>query len=92
MGLRLALGAKPGSLVTLSMRQGLLPVAIGLAIGGGAAFWVSRLMSSLLYGVTPADPTTYVAAILVLFAAAAFACYIPARRVLRIDPAVVLRE
>jgi ABC-type antimicrobial peptide transport system permease subunit len=92
MGLRMALGAVPGRLVLLSLRQGLMPVIVGLVIGGGAAFWVSRLMTSLLYGITPADPATYIAATAVLFLAAALACYIPARRVLRIDPGAALRE
>jgi predicted permease len=92
MGLRMALGAVPGRLVLLSLRQGLMPVIVGLVIGGGAAFWVSRLMTSLLYGITPADPATYIAATAVLFLAAALACYMPARRVLRIDPGAALRE
>jgi putative ABC transport system permease protein len=92
MGLRLALGAEPRALMRRALMQGLRPVAIGLVAGVGIAFWLSRLTTSLLYGVTPMDPLTYVAVAGGLLAAATLACYGPARRALRIDPAVALRE
>jgi predicted permease len=92
MGLRLALGAEPGALMRRALGQGLRPVLIGLVAGTAAAFWLSGLTTSLLYGVTPADPLTYAAAVGGLLAAATLACYGPARRALRIDPAVALRD
>jgi putative ABC transport system permease protein len=92
MSLRLALGAQPGQLISLSMRFGLVPVLLGLATGLVVAFWLSRLMASLLYGVTSSDPVTYAAVGAALLAAAAVACYLPARRVLDINPAAALRE
>jgi ABC-type antimicrobial peptide transport system permease subunit len=92
MGLRLALGADPGALMRRALGQGLRPVAVGLAAGTLAAFWLSGLTTSLLYGVTASDPLTYAAVAGGLLLAAALACYGPARRALRIDPAVALRE
>jgi ABC-type antimicrobial peptide transport system permease subunit len=67
------------------------PVLVGAVIGLGAMFWLSRLMTSLLFGIQPSDPVTYSAVILALMAAAIFACYFPARAVLRVDPVVALR-
>jgi putative ABC transport system permease protein len=92
MGLRLALGAEPRALMRRSLAQGLRPVVIGLITGTGTAYWLSALTTSLLYGVTSTDPLTYAAVAGVLLVAAALACYGPARRALRIDPAVALRE
>jgi putative ABC transport system permease protein len=91
MGLRLALGARHAQLIALAMRVGLAPVAIGLITGLGLALWLARLMTSLLYGVTAYDPLTYVAVGAALLAAAAIACYLPARTVLRVDPALAMR-
>ncbi len=92
LGLRLALGAEPRALMRRSLAQGLRPVAIGLIAGTAIAYWLSKLTTSLLYGVTATDPLTYVAVAGGLFLAAALACYGPARRALRIDPAIALRE
>jgi putative ABC transport system permease protein len=92
MGLRLALGAEPQALMRRALGQGLRPVVIGLVAGTAAAFWLSRLTTSLLYGVTATDPITYATVVGGLLLAAALACYGPARRALRIDPAVALRE
>jgi putative ABC transport system permease protein len=91
MGIRLALGARHSGLVALAMRQGLLPVAIGLVIGVGATVWLSKLMANQLFGVTARDPITYVVSVTALLLAAAIACYLPARRALRVDPAQALR-
>jgi predicted permease len=91
MGLRLALGAEHGRLLWFVVAQGLRPVLIGLGAGLGAAFWLSGLMTSLLFGIQPGDPLTYAGAALVLLLTAAAACYVPARSVLRVDPAVALR-
>jgi putative ABC transport system permease protein len=92
MGIRLALGARHAGLVALAMRQGLTPVVIGLVAGVGAAYWLSRLMESLLFGVTATDPATYIASMTALGTAAAIACYLPARKALRVDPAQALRN
>ena len=92
MGLRLALGAEPRALMRRALGQGLLPVVIGLAAGTGIAFWLSGVTTSLLYGVTATDPLTYATVVGGLLVAAALACYGPARRALRIDPAMALRE
>lgn len=92
MGLRLALGAHASQLIGLAMRMGLWPVVIGLIVGAGAALWLSRLLTSLLFDITPYDPATYAAVGTSLFVAAALACYLPARTVLRVDPAEAMRE
>jgi putative ABC transport system permease protein len=91
MGIRLALGARHAGLVALAMRQGLTPVVIGIVIGLGATFWMAKLMTNLLFGVTPADPMTYAAACTALLLSAAIACYLPARKALKVDPASALR-
>lgn len=91
MGIRLALGARHSGLVQLAMRQGLTPVAIGLVTGLGAAYWLSTLMANLLFGVTARDPMTYAVTVTALGVAAVLACYLPARKVLRVDPVQALR-
>lgn len=91
MGLRLALGARHSQLVALAMRVGLAPVAVGLVAGIGVALWLSRLLTSLLYGIQASDPLTYVGVTAALMTAAALACYLPARMVMHVDPASVMR-
>jgi predicted permease len=91
IGLMLALGAEHGRLLRFVVVQGLRPVLLGMVAGLTAAFWLSGLMTSLLFGIQPGDPLTYVGAALVLLLTAAAACYVPARSVLRVDPAVALR-
>ena len=91
MGVRLALGARHSGLVGLAMRRGLTPVVIGIVLGIGASYWLSKLMANLLFGVTARDPITYVLAVAALMIAAAIACYLPARKALRVDPAQALR-
>jgi putative ABC transport system permease protein len=74
------------------MGQGLAMIAVGLVIGCGGAFFLTRLIKSLLYGTQATDPATFVAVAAVFIAAGAFACYIPARRATRVDPLIALRS
>jgi putative ABC transport system permease protein len=91
MGIRMALGATASDLRSQVMRQGLTPVAIGLAAGIVAALAIGRLVSGLLFGVSFADPLTIVCVSAVLLLVAAAACYVPALRVTRADPLTALR-
>jgi ABC-type antimicrobial peptide transport system permease subunit len=95
IGIRMALGARRGSVVWLVVREALLLVAAGVALGVPAALAVARLASSqisgLLFGLEATDPVTIAAASFALASVAAFATYWPARRASRVDPMVVLR-
>lgn len=91
IGIRMALGARHGEVVGMFVRHGILLAGIGAACGLVSAFLVMRLLSTLLFGVSPADPLTYEAVLLVLLAIAALASYLPSRRAASIDPAVALR-
>ncbi|MGC1619978.1 MAG: ABC transporter permease [Candidatus Acidiferrum sp.] len=91
IGIRLALGAQRGDVVQMVLSQGATMALVGVAIGIIAALGLTQLMSSLLFGVTPRDPLTFglVAALLMLVAL--LACYVPARRAMKVDPMVALR-
>lgn len=91
IGVRLALGAEHRNVLRSVVLAGMRPVIVGSVIGLAAAIWLSRFMANLLFEVRPHDPGTYVAMGAVVTIIALLACYIPARRVLRIDPAVALR-
>jgi predicted permease len=91
LGIRLALGAAPGDLLRMVMRQGLLMTALGLVIGLAVAFAATGVMRSMLPGITPRDPLTFGGVPLVLIAIAVFAALIPARRAGKVDPVVALR-
>lgn len=91
IGIRMALGAGRGEVLKLVMREGLAPVLIGVAIGLPAAIAGGRLITSLLFGLTPADPLTICVATLLLLAVAALAGYLPARKASRVDPMIALR-
>jgi ABC-type antimicrobial peptide transport system permease subunit len=91
VGIRLALGAEPGSVRRMFLRQGVVLSAGGCAVGLLGALLLSRLMKSLLFGVTPLDPMTYASMPLVLLGAAIVACYFPARRAAAMDPIETLR-
>jgi predicted permease len=92
IGIRLALGAPPSSVVGLVFRQGMKLSAIGIGIGLAASAGVARLLRSLLYSVNPYDVPTFAATLAVLLAAAALASFLPARRATRVDPLVALRS
>lgn len=91
MGLRLALGARPSNLVALVLGEGLRLVVIGLAVGVGAALLLTRFLEALLFGVDARDTATFVVAPAILLAAALLGCLAPARRAMRVDPAIALR-
>jgi putative ABC transport system permease protein len=90
-GMRSALGAGPSDIVRLVVREGLVVTLIGLAIGIVAAFALTRLIASQLYGVTPMDPPTSAGVAFVLTAVALLACVIPGRRAAKLDPLKALR-
>ncbi len=92
IGLRMAIGASPDRVRWAIVRQGLTWVAAGLALGLLTALPSMRLLAGLLYGVTPADPVSYAAAAVVLFAAGWLACELPARRAMRVDPLIALKQ
>jgi putative ABC transport system permease protein len=92
MGVRAALGATRGRLLRLVLREGLILTALGLVLGLGASAGVTRLMESLLFGVTPLDAVSFAAAPLAMLGVAVVACLVPARRAAAIDPAEALRE
>ncbi|HKY33326.1 MAG TPA: ABC transporter permease [Candidatus Polarisedimenticolia bacterium] len=92
IGVRVALGAKPADIVRLVLRQGLGLLAAGMGFGLGAALGITRLMTGLLGGLSPADPGTYAGIVAVLAAVAGLACWVPARRAARVDPVAALRQ
>ncbi len=91
IGIRLALGAQTRDVLSLIVSQGFKLVLLGLAIGLASAFALTKLISSLLFGVTTKDPLTFSAVAVVLGVVALLACYLPARRASRVDPLAALR-
>src|SRR5208282_3597910 len=91
IGIRLALGAQSGNILSQVLRQGLSLAIAGSLVGLVGALIVSRLMAGLLYGVRPTDPLTFAGVGILLIGVALLACYIPARRAIRVDPLVALR-
>jgi putative ABC transport system permease protein len=91
IGIRMALGAQKTDVLRRLFRQGMKPALFGLAIGIIGALGLTRFLSSLLFEVKPTDPLTLIVVSLILTAVAALACYIPARRAMRVDPMVALR-
>jgi putative ABC transport system permease protein len=92
IGIRMALGAKSGDVMRMVLRQGMLLAGIGVLLGIGGAMAATRALSSMLYGVRPADPLTLAAVSLLLAVVALAACYLPARRATRVDPMLALRS
>jgi predicted permease len=91
IGIRLALGAQSGDVLGMVLKQGAKMALVGVAIGIGAAFGLTQLMRNLLFGVTADDPMTFAAVAMLLILVALLACYLPARRAMRVDPMVALR-
>jgi len=91
IGIRIALGAQRRDVLKLVLGEGTKTALIGVAIGLIAALGLTRLMASLLYGISATDPLTFLAVALVLTSVALAACYIPARRATRVDPIIALR-
>jgi ABC-type antimicrobial peptide transport system permease subunit len=91
IGIRMALGAQTGDVRRLFLRHGLVLTGAGIALGMGVALALTRVMSALLFGVSPMDPVTYVVVAASLASVALFATYLPARRASTVDPVVALR-
>lgn len=92
IGVRIALGAQTGTILTMVLRRGVQLAAIGVVTGMVGSFWVTRVLQGMLYGVTTLDPVTYAVVPLILFTIAILACLVPARRAAALDPLVALRE
>ena len=91
IGVRVALGATPGGILKMVLGQGMITVAIGLAIGLAGSLLLTRTMRSMLFEVSPNDPVTIIGIALLLMLIAMVASYIPARRATRVDPMIALR-
>jgi putative ABC transport system permease protein len=92
IGIRMALGAEPGSVMRMILLKGMWPIAIGAAVGVGASYGLSRLMANQIYGVTATDPWTFAIVVVVLAVVGLLACVLPARRAMRVNPLVALRS
>jgi putative ABC transport system permease protein len=92
IGVRMAIGARPADVLRMVVGDGLKLAAIGVVLGIGVALAMARVIESMLFEVTPFDAASYAAVATVLLAVAAFACYVPARRAMRVDPLIALRQ
>ena len=92
IGIRMAIGARPGEIFRMIVREGLTLSLTGLGLGLLGALWLGRVGSSLLFGVTATDPLTLISVSLLLTATAAAACLFPARRAMKVEPVVALRQ
>jgi putative ABC transport system permease protein len=91
MGVRMALGAQRSDVLWLVMKEGAKFSMLGITLGLAGAFFVARLLSTQLYGISPVDSITYISVALIVALVAMAACYVPARRAMRVDPMVALR-
>lgn len=91
IGVRMALGASASNVVKLVFRKGMILVTVGLVLGLGLAFWVTRALEQQLYGVEPTDPTTYAGVAACFALVGTLACLVPAIRAIRIDPVEAFR-
>ena len=91
IGLRMALGASSTNILRMTIGQGLRPALLGIVLGAIGAWWLSRYIAALLFGVKPFDALTYAAVVVLLMMTAVVACYLPSRRAMRTDPATALR-
>jgi ABC-type antimicrobial peptide transport system permease subunit len=92
IGIRMALGAGRGSVLSAVMKQGLILTTVGIVVGLGGALALNRLIAALLYGVKPSDPLTMISVVATITIVAAVACWLPAWRASRLDPNIVLRQ
>ena len=92
IGLRMALGAQRSDVIRLVLGEGARMALLGVVVGIGGAFAMTRLMANQLFGITAQDPLTFVAVGTLLTLVALFACYLPARRAVHVDPLVALRR
>jgi putative ABC transport system permease protein len=92
IGVRVALGAKPGDILSLAVGQGMTVAGIGLGVGIAGSASLTHFLSGFLYGVRPTDLVTFLSAAALLAGAALLACYLPARKAARVDPLVALRD
>src|SRR5262249_10580397 len=92
IGIRMALGAGQRDVLKLVVRHGMLLTLLGALLGSTASFALTRLMKTLLFGVSPTDPLTFIMIVLLLTTVALLACYLPARRATKVDPLTALRH
>jgi putative ABC transport system permease protein len=91
IGIRMALGARPGDVMGQVLRGGVALAAVGAAVGCAAAFGLTRVLRTLLFGVTPTDPVSFAGVAILLVVVALIACWWPARSAMRVEPATALR-
>jgi putative ABC transport system permease protein len=91
IGIRMAIGAQPDGILRMVILKGLQPIAIGVVVGLGASYGLTRLMASQIYGVTATDPWTFAGVVIVLTMVGIAACILPARRATQVDPLIALR-
>ena len=91
IGIRMALGGLPRGVLVMVLREGLWLTSVGIVCGLAGAMLLTRAMTSILFGVSPGDPAVYAGVSALLIAVAAFACWIPARRAMAVDPMIALR-